>query len=73
VIPPHLGTFDGSHMPHAVLAVGYDNGIVEPLTNEAGALIIRNSWGPRWGDGGYGCLPYSYVTEGRSRDFWVIF
>jgi hypothetical protein len=73
VIPPRLGEFDGSHMPHAVLAVGYDNGIVEPLTNDEGALIIRNSWGPLWGDGGYGCLPYSYVTKGRSRDFWVIF
>lgn len=41
---------------HAVTAVG-------AVTNAAGncrRLLIRNSWGPGWGAGGYGWLPYDY-------------
>ena len=49
---------------HAVLCVGYDN---------ATALFkIRNSWGPKAGDGGYFYMPYSYLTGGLASDFWVI-
>lgn len=42
---------------HAVLAVGYgsESGTGEP------ALLIRNSWGPGWGQGGYAWLPRAYV------------
>jgi C1A family cysteine protease len=40
---------------HAVAAVGYDDTAATPH------LIIRNSWGSGWGEGGYGYLPYSYV------------
>lgn len=44
---------------HAVLAVGYgtDSG-----TGEA-ALLIRNSWGPGWGRGGYAWLSRAYVDR----------
>lgn len=48
---------------HAVLAVGYDDG------NRA--LLFRNSWGKRWGQDGYGWLPYDYVLEGLAEDFWT--
>ena len=41
---------------HAVLAVGYDD------SQGAGAFLIRNSWGAKWGDGGYGRLPYGYLA-----------
>lgn len=61
---------------HAVVAVGYDdrlrvrNGGGGPATT--GALLIRNSWGAGWGDGGYGWLPYRYVTDQLASDWWIL-
>lgn len=56
---------------HAVVAVGYDDHY--RIGESVGALKIRNSWGTRWGLGGYGWLPYDYVLQGHSRDFWCLF
>lgn len=56
---------------HAVVAVGYDDN--RAINGHKGALMIRNSWGTRWGDKGYGWLPYSYVLNGLSVDFWSLF
>jgi len=61
---------------HAVVAVGYNDkmkiknkyGKVETT----GALLIRNSWGKDWGEGGYGWLPYEYVVKGLAEDFWSV-
>jgi C1A family cysteine protease len=39
---------------HAVLAVGYDDA--------KQVLIVRNSWGPSWGDQGYFYMPYAYTA-----------
>jgi C1A family cysteine protease len=61
---------------HAVVAVGFDdNKTIEgqagaPKTT--GALLIRNSWGQGWGDGGYGWLPYRYVSDGLAVDWWCL-
>jgi C1A family cysteine protease len=50
---------------HAVLAVGYDD--------TAQQFIVRNSWGPAWGQAGYFTLPYAYLTDpGLASDFWTI-
>ena len=41
-------------------------------TTTRGALLFRNSWGPSWGDKGYGWLPYEYVLRGLAIDWWVL-
>ncbi|MFX0087878.1 MAG: C1 family peptidase [Candidatus Hodarchaeota archaeon] len=61
---------------HAVAAVGFNDDKViknhEDGTVTKGALLIRNSWGKEWGEEGYGWLPYKYVEEKLSNDWWVI-
>lgn len=50
---------------HAIMCVGYDH--------PAGRFILRNSWGPNWGDKGYFYMPYDYVANpDLSDDFWAI-
>lgn len=44
-----------SHGLHAMLAVGYSD------ANQA--FVVRNSWGERWGDGGYCYVPYGYMAN----------
>jgi C1A family cysteine protease len=62
---------------HALMAVGYDDTAEIKNPNpggkkSVGAFIIRNSWGPDWGDGGYGLLPYDYVLQGLADDWWSL-
>lgn len=62
---------------HAVVAVGYDDALKIKNANPGaaettGALLIRNSWGTGWGDGGYGWLPYDYVLKGLAIDWWSL-
>lgn len=50
---------------HAILLMGYDD--------SKKRFMFRNSWGPEWGDKGYGYLPYDYVMRpDLASDFWVI-
>jgi len=55
-MPTSKDTFQGGH---AVLAVGYDN--------EKRVIIVRNSWGTDWADGGYFYMPYEYLKYGGVR------
>ncbi len=47
---------------HAVMAVGYND------TKQM--LIVRNSWGSKWGDKGYFYMPYKFVGWGKVMDIW---
>jgi C1A family cysteine protease len=50
---------------HAVMAVGYDDA--------SHRFLVRNSWGPAWGMGGYFTLPYAYLSNANlADDFWTI-
>ena len=55
----------GTHSGHSMCAVGYND--AEKV------FIVRNSWGPKWGDGGYCYMPYSYLLNPKlnSGDCWV--
>jgi C1A family cysteine protease len=61
---------------HAIIALGFNDEI--EIENQicgaktTGALLIRNSWGKRWGKEGYGWLPYKYILRGLARDWWLL-
>ncbi|MDD3905683.1 MAG: C1 family peptidase [Candidatus Omnitrophica bacterium] len=48
---------------HAVMAVGYDQ--------SEKRFLVRNSWGLKWGMGGYFTIPFEYI-ETLADDFWTI-
>ncbi len=48
---------------HAMLIVGYS------MTKRA--VLVRNSWGPEWGLGGYCWIPFDYLTA-WAWDFWTL-
>lgn len=50
---------------HAIVLVGYDTARMR--------FIWRNSWGPQWGQQGYGTLPFDYVTnKDLATDMWTV-
>jgi C1A family cysteine protease len=62
---PMPGSSESMLGGHAVAAVGYDDASQQ--------FIIRNSWGPSWGDKGHGYLPYQYLLDASlAADFWTI-
>lgn len=74
---PYPAPNDPVQFNHAVLAVGYDDAMKidsvqagGPATT--GALLIRNSWSAAWGEDGYGWLPYEYVLQGVTSDYWTL-
>jgi len=48
---------------HAVSVLAYNDSLKE--------LCFRNSWGPKWGDEGYGYLPYEYLNRNQVNEVWV--
>ncbi len=64
-VVPMPGFLDPAVGGHAVLAVGYDD--------SQQRFIVRNSWGPAWGEAGYCRMPYDYlVNQNLASDFWTI-
>jgi C1A family cysteine protease len=62
---------------HAMLAVGYDDrvqvrntGPKAPAT--AGAFRVQNSWSVKWGERGFGWVPYQFLLRGHARDLWTL-
>jgi len=55
-----------SHGAHAMLAVGY--------SDPDEMFIVRNSWGPEWGDKGYCYIPYRYLMDESHNlgDSWIL-
>ncbi len=51
---------------HSVVVVGWDDS-----QGSAGAWIVRNSWGPSWGDNGYGYFEYGVQQIGFGSDYIV--
>jgi len=49
---------------HAVMCVAYDD--------NTRLLKFKNSWSNKWGDNGFGYLPYEYVLSGMTADWWAI-
>jgi hypothetical protein len=58
---PHLSELDGFF--HALVVVGY-----RLDTNE---ILLRNSWGTSWGDGGHAWMPTSFV-EDHVLEAWAV-
>ena len=55
-----------THAWHAMLCVGY--------SDKDHMFIVRNSWGPEWGDRGYCYVPYDYIMhqDYNGHDSWII-
>lgn len=59
------GPTEVCHGGHAVMAVGYDM--------ELGHVLVRNSWGENWGQGGYFTMPFSYISNPNlAWDMWCV-
>lgn len=51
---------------HCMLAVGYK------IINDQEYIIVQNSWGKKWGDGGCCYVPMAYMLSNFSYDYWTI-
>lgn len=67
-IPCRIG-LDGVRGGQAIVAVGYKNNHFGPGQH---ALLVRSSWGSRWGSYGNGWLPVTCLRHRLAKDFWTV-
>jgi hypothetical protein len=65
-VPPADQVEDG----HSIAFVGYQD---DPSQPGGGFFRFRNSWGPRWGQEGYGILSYAYLRAYLNDALWLEF
>jgi len=49
---------------HAICLTGF--------SDSKHCVYFKNSWGKKWGNGGYGELSYDYFTKGLASDMWAV-
>jgi C1A family cysteine protease len=63
----------GSSTNHSILIVGWSNDLPheagQPESSPADGWIVKNSWGPAWGDGGYFYMTYGAGNLGLNASF----
>jgi C1A family cysteine protease len=74
---PYPATPQPNLANHAVVAIGYDDTLeigdgIDGAAKTRGALLIKNSWSDQWGEQGFGWLPYEFLLQGHTRDFWTL-
>ncbi len=62
-VPPPGAVEDG----HSIALVGYTDG----AQKEGGTFIFRNSWGPKWGNHGYGSMSVAYARAYANDAIWL--
>ncbi len=55
---------------HSILLTGY---VEDPHQNGGGKFLFRNSWGPDWGDHGYGEMSFAYSRAYTNDSLWMHF
>ena len=59
ISPPVLG--EETYGAHAMVAIG----------SLDGKILVRNSWGTEWGEGGYALMDAKWFSDGWTYDMWV--
>lgn len=67
---PYPSKLDAPAGAAPLVIVGYDD--AHRIRSTKGALVVRTTFGPAWGDDGTGLLPYRYVEEHLACDFWTM-
>jgi C1A family cysteine protease len=67
---PYCPQFEAVQGGQVLVAVGYNDDHRGATTG--GKLRVLNPRDPRWGDSGYGWLPYAYVEDQLAADFWTV-
>jgi len=49
---------------HEVLIIGYDD--------DSQRLLVENSWGPAWADGGFFGIPYAMISSQAFGELWIL-
>jgi hypothetical protein len=53
---------------HSIAFTGYQD---DPKKPGSGVLFFRNSFGPKWGDHGYGVMSYAYAVRYANDALWL--